>query len=45
MKLSFLRRINACICLDQYEGVKELLCNGLFFILLSVKLGQLGNSR
>ncbi|PDP51901.1 hypothetical protein CLI75_11855, partial [Porphyromonas gingivalis] len=41
---SLLRRINACVCLDQYEGIEELLCKGLFFILLSVKLGQLGNS-
>ncbi|ATS10145.1 hypothetical protein CS543_04295 [Porphyromonas gingivalis] len=45
MKHSLLRRINACVCLDQYEGIEELLCKGLFFILLSVKLGQLGNSR
>ena len=28
MKLSFLRQINACICLDRYEG-GGLLCNGL----------------
>ncbi|ATS03640.1 hypothetical protein CS374_00540 [Porphyromonas gingivalis] len=29
MKLSFLRQINACICLDRYEGGEGLLCNGL----------------
>ncbi|EOA11209.1 hypothetical protein A343_0096 [Porphyromonas gingivalis JCVI SC001] len=29
MKLSFLRQINACICLDRYEGVEGFLCNGL----------------
>ncbi|BAK25826.1 hypothetical protein PGTDC60_1677 [Porphyromonas gingivalis TDC60] len=27
MKLSFLRQINACVCLDQYE--RGVLCNGL----------------
>ena len=30
MKHSFLRQINACVCLDQYEGVGGLLRNGLF---------------
>ncbi|ATR95232.1 hypothetical protein CLI75_01840 [Porphyromonas gingivalis] len=29
MKLSFLRQINACTCLDRYEGVEGFLCNGL----------------
>ena len=29
MKHSSLRQINACVCLDQYEGVEGLLCNGL----------------
>ncbi|BAK25313.1 hypothetical protein PGTDC60_1157 [Porphyromonas gingivalis TDC60] len=29
MKLSFLRQINACVCLDRYERGGGLLCNGL----------------
>ncbi|PDP78443.1 hypothetical protein CLI73_09125 [Porphyromonas gingivalis] len=28
MKHSYLRQIDACVCLDQHEGVEGLLCNG-----------------
>ena len=45
MKYSFLRQINACVCLDQYEGVGGLLRNGLFLYCCPEKFGQLGNSR
>ncbi len=40
MKLSFLRQINACICLDRYE--RGVLCNGLLWYISSIRLNTLG---
>ncbi|ERJ82968.1 hypothetical protein HMPREF1988_01261 [Porphyromonas gingivalis F0185] len=34
MKYYFLRQINACVCLDQYEGMEGLLCNGLYMFFI-----------
>ncbi|GAA5576009.1 hypothetical protein Pgin01_00975 [Porphyromonas gingivalis] len=34
MKYSLLRQINACVCLDQYEEMEGLLCNGLYMFFI-----------